>query len=400
MADVGIVMPVYRQRRAHLQAALASVLQQSYADFQLVIVLDGTPEKERRIVMEGVRGDRRAHIVSLPGNSGVANALNVGFKRLRVRQDIQYYTWVSGDNVYYPHFVARLRQNLEKGPDSLGLVYSCYRPINDHGRSLLSDMHVANHVKLQDQPKGNLLDSCFIGASFMYKREYADKLEGYWAQPVEDYEFWLRLTEICDIQYIPEFLMDYRVASKHSLSKQLHESPARHRQWRYMFHSVKHAARRRRGILYETTVIFPLADASLDLESDYEFLLEQSYSNFRIILVDTSETSDVSKRLLAIPDPRVECALLPKASIADAIRVGLRDADTPYTLVYGSPLVHPLSRLHVLAQALRNAPGQTAAVSCDGSARQLISSRDILPPEDWHYNELCRTHILRRCFDA
>ena len=44
MIDVGVVMPVYKQKPAFLEAALQSVLKQTYAKFKLVIVIDGAPD--------------------------------------------------------------------------------------------------------------------------------------------------------------------------------------------------------------------------------------------------------------------------------------------------------------------------------------------------------------------
>lgn len=57
MPDVGIVMPVYKQRPSYLRAAIQSILNQSYSNFRFVIVIDGAPEV-RSIIEQEVQHDR------------------------------------------------------------------------------------------------------------------------------------------------------------------------------------------------------------------------------------------------------------------------------------------------------------------------------------------------------
>jgi glycosyltransferase involved in cell wall biosynthesis len=103
MADVGIVMPVYRQNLDHLRIALRSVLGQSYRNYRFVIVGDGAPEDVVRTLYEETAGDARVQIVLKPVNEGVAAALNLGFDMLMSDPAIEYLTWVSSDNFYYPY---------------------------------------------------------------------------------------------------------------------------------------------------------------------------------------------------------------------------------------------------------------------------------------------------------
>ncbi len=44
MVDTGVVMPLYKQDIGYLQAAISSVLAQSYGAFRFIIVIDGAPE--------------------------------------------------------------------------------------------------------------------------------------------------------------------------------------------------------------------------------------------------------------------------------------------------------------------------------------------------------------------
>lgn len=57
--------------------------------------------------------------------------------------------------------------------------------------------------------------------------------------PVEDYEYWLRLSELCEVVYVPVELMVYRVNSPESISTQLRTSLPKHRFWRYKFNLAR-----------------------------------------------------------------------------------------------------------------------------------------------------------------
>lgn len=157
-----------------------------------------------------------------------------------------YVTWVSSDNVYNSSFIERLRWELEQGPDSLGLVFSTFRQIDAAGNPLYDEQHQQALIRYQSQPDHELLNASIVGVSFMYKSQYARQIGSYRLQPVEDYDYWLRLTETCSMKFIPEILMDYRVNSAFSVSAGLH-SQKEHRRWRHAFQIAKHEARARRG---------------------------------------------------------------------------------------------------------------------------------------------------------
>jgi glycosyltransferase involved in cell wall biosynthesis len=340
MRDVGIVMPVYIQEPSYLRTALRSILRQSYGNYTLVIVIDGAPANIVQIVREEIRSDDRIEILIKEKNQGVAKALNTGFTQLMHRQEIKYLTWVSSDNIYYPTFISKLRDTLERGTDNLGLVYSSFRHIDPNGQSKQSEKELIQFRTYQNKPKECLLDVCFIGVSFMYKKKYAALIDGYILEPVEDYEYWLRLTEHCDIEYIPLELMDYRVNSPHSISAQLRHSKNQHRRWQYAFNLAKQQTRNRRHIPFETTILFPVQDGSEKTVEEFGKLLDQSayppfYSNYKIVVFDISPNTSAIPVLQHISDPRVTLLARPSANEKEVIKMGVHGANTPFTMLYG-----------------------------------------------------------------
>ncbi len=355
VADVGIVMPVYKQDPALLDEAIRSIRNQTRKQFRLVIVIDGAPEMEP-LVRAGTRSDKRVEIVTCPVNGGVASALNVGFDILLKDPSILYLTWVSSDNVYHPRFVEVLRRELAKGPPELGLVYSSFRSIDDDGVLISSEQDLAVLRQYQAMPEEKLLEACIIGVSFMYKSVFARLIGGYGMEPVEDYDYWLRLTDHCRIRHIPVELMDYRVNSKHSISASL-KTPEKHGKWRYAFHLIRLQARTRRGIEPELTVLFPLVMALEEEKTALESLYEQTYSNYRCHVIDLSFDGQPTSVLSLLSHPTTKFESLPGVGVTPAIHHALQEVTTPYVLVMGQDaftLPHDVDTLFEFIRANRN----------------------------------------------
>jgi len=337
MRDVGIVMPVYKQDPAYLELALRSILEQSYRNYYFVIVSDGAPPDTVAVIKKVTKGDARVHLILKKKNEGVARTLNIGFDYLMQIKEVKYLTWVSSDNIYYMTFIEKLREALERSPSEVGLSFSRFVHV-DHNREPLTGPQYKEFYNYQDQPKENLLDVCFIGVSFMYKKQFAAMIDGYKLEPVEDYDYWLRITEHCEIVFVPDVLMEYRTNSPLSISAQLRNSKAQHQRWRYAFNLAKHQARHRRSIPFKLTVIYPVQDGSEKTVNKLEELLEQSFSNYKLVIIDTSFNRAGINVMQHISDPRVKFIELPGASKKDAILTGMKDADTPFTLIYGEGL--------------------------------------------------------------
>jgi GT2 family glycosyltransferase len=388
MPDVGIVMPVYKQIPIYLYRAIRSIRRQTYKNFHLVIVIDGTTPEVNRTIRKAMGKDRRIKVIARRQNQGVATALNIGFSRLFSRPDLKYVTWVSSDNIYYQNFLSVLRHHLVQSPKNVGLVYSCFRHVNSRGKPIFDKGYRRETCAWQNQPKNNILDVCFIGASFMYKKDVAMSTGNYRLEPIEDYDYWLRITELCDIKYIPRSLMDYRVSSPRSISAQL-QSKEQHRRWRYSYQLARYEARQRRKIPMETTVIYPVSIASEQTINILESLYEQSYSNYKLLVIDISPTQAITPMIQSISDPRVAVLQMPSGSVKKAIYEGAKRADTPYTLVYGNRAM-PAFALQNMVNQIRTAPPTVISTftNPDGTALQTRINH---PPNEPLFSELYRT---------
>ena len=213
---VSIVLPVYDQ--AYLvDEAILGVLSQTYANWELIILDDGSKDDLEHRVRRYL-SEPRLLFLRQP-NQRLPAALNHALDY--ARGDLL--TWTSADNIMLPSQLARLIEELAAHPDA-GLVYSDYWAIDDQGEPL-DDLRFRPHNRDPDIPHLIRLPSevtienfhrsgdNFIGASFLYRRAIAEIVGGYADDAFggEDYDFWLRMHLVTQFRHVAEPLYKYRV---------------------------------------------------------------------------------------------------------------------------------------------------------------------------------------------
>lgn len=194
---VSIVLPVYNGEK-YISQAIESVLQQSYANWELIIVNDCSTDHTLEIVGEFVKKDVRICVYNNEINLKLPRALNVGFSKASG----DYFTWISDDNYLRPNMIEILVETLDRNPD-IGMVYSNYSLIDPEGRLI-------NEVVLGEPH--DLLYGDVCGPSFLYRRTVADKVGEYDSALflAEDYDYWMRIYHEVPILHIQDNLYFYR----------------------------------------------------------------------------------------------------------------------------------------------------------------------------------------------
>jgi len=194
---VSVVLPVHNGE-AYLDAAIASILGQTYRDFELICVDDGSTDATPAILRRHAQRDSRVRIVTNRPNKGLPSALNAGFAAARGK----LHTWTSDDNIARPHMLARLVAALEANP-AAAIAHADYSVIDAGGRTI-------GYQKVG--PASELLFGNRIGAAFLYRAEVTRALMGYDETlfGVEDYDFWLRAARRFRFVALGEDLYLYR----------------------------------------------------------------------------------------------------------------------------------------------------------------------------------------------
>ena len=121
-----IVLPTYNHAK-FLGPALQSILGQTFGDFELIIVNDGSTD-ETAALLAGVQHPKVRVITQ--ENQGLPRALNNGFATARG----EYWTWTSADNIAGPTWLEELVKALNESPPEVGYASSGYAMIDAKGQ--------------------------------------------------------------------------------------------------------------------------------------------------------------------------------------------------------------------------------------------------------------------------
>jgi len=198
LPKISIVLPVYNREKL-LPIAIESCLNQSFKDFELIIIDDCSKDGSFELAKKYAEQDQRIKVIRNEINKKLPASLNIAFKEARG----QYFTWTSDDNLLYENALERMNEVLDNSPD-IGLVYTDYTLIDEDGKV---------GARLYQEPPEFLPIRDCVGACFLYRSDLARQVGSYNENMalVDDYEYWLRFGLVTKFAHIPESLYFYRV---------------------------------------------------------------------------------------------------------------------------------------------------------------------------------------------
>lgn len=284
--SVGIVLPIYNQKREYIFECLFTIEHQLYKNIKLIIVIDGANSDTIKYILEGVNILKTLpyEIVQRSENKGIAYSLNEGFSYLK---DYSLLTWISSDNRHNPEFLYELVNAMMSENGNTVLVYSLFDLINEHGIKT-SDRDLG-YIPFMNRPKEHIIQNCFIGASFLFKRDAYEKSGGYNPkyEKVEDYEFWIRLINLGEIKFLNKSLMDYRLDGEYSYTT---TTPKEELMFRGLEASYDH--RILGNDIPKVTVLLTGHNHEKYIYRSIQSVLKQTYDNFHLILLDDASNDN------------------------------------------------------------------------------------------------------------
>lgn len=224
MKKVSVIIPVYKVEK-YIAATICSVLKQTYTNFELLIIDDGSPDRSVEICQQFT--DPRIKIIRQT-NRGVAAARNTGIRQARG----EFIAFLDADDLWLPEKLEQHVEHLENSPD-VGVSFSRSAFIDSVGNPL----GIYQMSKLKDITPLDILCRTPIGngSVAVIRREVVEAIrfqenhEGVTEDcyfdcdrqlhPSEDVECWLRIAVKinCQIEGLAEPLTLYRVnAEGHS----------------------------------------------------------------------------------------------------------------------------------------------------------------------------------------
>ena len=176
---VSIILCTYN--RAHLvRRAIASVLTQSYRNWELIIIDDGSADDTWQVVMPVVKSDPRVTYFH-HANTGLARARNIGI----TLASGEYTTFLDSDDEYRDNHLSVRIQAMEKQP-SLALIYGGIEYVGPLEKQYTPDA--------QRPGKKIHLSKCYASGTFFARTSAFKKLNGFRDLPfAEDFDFIRRM---------------------------------------------------------------------------------------------------------------------------------------------------------------------------------------------------------------
>ena len=194
---ISVVIPTYN-REHYIEKAIDSVMAQTYQDFEVVLVDDGSEDNTREKIKK--YGERVLYFYQ--ENKGIPGARNTGIRNSRG----DYIAFLDSDDYWRPEKLKRQMKLFNDHPD-YGLVASCcasvemdgsFRERNRLGKSgwVLNDIFKANFIRTSS---AIIKKSCFEKVGLFDEQ----------LQQCQEYDLWMRMAAEFPIGFINESLTVY-----------------------------------------------------------------------------------------------------------------------------------------------------------------------------------------------
>jgi glycosyltransferase involved in cell wall biosynthesis len=273
---VSVIIPCYNQ--AHFLAeAIESVLAQTYAQFEIVVVDDGSTDNTSAVAARypGVR-------CIWQDNQGLAEARNTGIKK----SNGNYLVFLDADDRLLPEALGAGLTALNSHPEC-AFVFGRCRVVGIDGAPLPG----WQQPHFDEDYYGSLLRGNYIWmpAMVMYRRAVFESGKGFSPQMkgTEDYALYLQVTRNFPIYFHGQEVAEYRQHGSnmnHTLPQMLISSlKTLHSEWEYIKHSQQHRSNYKKGIRgWQESYGQPLAVLVCELVRSHEW--NQAFGYIRMLL--------------------------------------------------------------------------------------------------------------------
>ena len=204
---VSVIVPAYNVSK-YIPEALASLEKQTFSDFEVLVVDDGSTDDTAAVVQKFCQRDTRFNLLQKP-NGGLSSARNYGIRHAKG----EYIALLDGDDIYHRDKIATHVARLYDKPD-VGVVYSASQTIRDDGKPTFISL---SGKPVHSNPLLALLCKNFVGhgSNAVFRRCLIDEVGGFdenlrsW----EDVDLWLRIAAMQKWRFFREkrVLCYYRV---------------------------------------------------------------------------------------------------------------------------------------------------------------------------------------------
>ncbi len=203
MPTVSVIIPT-RNRAELLKRAVKSVLNQTFQDFELIVVSDGSTDTTQAVVESF--NDPRIIFFRHDTSQGASAARNTGLSRAQAL----YSAFLDDDDEWLPGKLEKQVGLIEELPDTVGMVY-CWMDYYDRQGQIIH----RHHPVLKGNVFSQVLDAQRLGGcpTLLVRRQVIKKVEGFDESLPRgnDGDFIRRICRECEVDLVPEVLVKVHV---------------------------------------------------------------------------------------------------------------------------------------------------------------------------------------------
>ena len=206
---ISIVIPVYNTRAQYLRKAIQSVMLQTYIDWELIIVNDGSIQQETLDELQYIEElETLFHITIIhQKNKKIPGALNTGIRHMCGT----WWAGLSSDDRWYPRKLEKQVEFIEKHPEAQ-VLYTDWEFIDEKG-NMVQSYEEPEFTDRKEAQKYIINDHFGNWSSMMIHREVFEKIglfnENYPTR--EDYEMNIRILNQYLMYKVPGIWLQYRL---------------------------------------------------------------------------------------------------------------------------------------------------------------------------------------------
>jgi glycosyltransferase involved in cell wall biosynthesis len=206
MPKVSVIIQTYN-RKEFLPEALESAFSQTFKDYEVVVIDDGSQDGTDKFMAEYLKNCQHDIRYIFQKNQGIPLARNRGINECKG----QYIAFLDSDDLFMPEKLAKCVAFLDQNPD-YGMVYTDLFLVDEKG-NILESWFQSKKEFSQGNIYRNLLKECFIIPTSSVIRTEVFKKIGYFDPEIyfcNDYDLWIRISRHFKIGLIKEPLVKWR----------------------------------------------------------------------------------------------------------------------------------------------------------------------------------------------
>lgn len=214
---VSVIMSIYNEEEKWLKEAIDSVLNQTYSNFELIIINDNPSRQiNDKIVSEYINKDKRISYHVNNKNIGLTKSLNIGFRYAKGK----YIARMDADDICYPNRFEKQYHFLEQHKDiiAVGSWFEYFGKINKKNTEYRCAPNEVQNFLMIYTPIAH--PTVMIRKAELDRHQIKYNEDFRFAQ---DYDFFYQLSKVGKLANIPEVLLKYRTTEKQISSKNINQ---------------------------------------------------------------------------------------------------------------------------------------------------------------------------------